>query len=45
MQCRSRVKGVSATPKGTKLITEQHIHVVGQDERPALIYEMIIIYM
>jgi hypothetical protein len=24
---------------------EQHIHVVGQDERPVLVYEMIIIYM
>jgi acyl dehydratase len=42
---RSRVKEVTATPKGTKLIIEQHIHVVGQDERPVLIYEMIIIYM
>ena len=43
--CRSRVKGVTATPKGTKLLMEQHIHVVGQDERPVLVYEMIIIYM
>ena len=25
--------------------SKQHIHVVGQDERPVLIYEMIIIYM
>ncbi|MDG1943244.1 MAG: MaoC family dehydratase [Halioglobus sp.] len=45
VHCRSRVKGVSVTSKGTKLIMEQHIHVVGQDERPVLIYEMIIIYM
>ena len=45
LHCRSRVKDVSATPKGTKLILEQHIHVVGQDERPVLIYELIIIYM
>ena len=42
---RSRVKEVSATPKGTKMVLEQHIHVVGQDERPALIYELIMIYM
>ena len=45
LHCRSRVKDVSATPKGTKLILEQHIHVVGQDERPVLIYELIMIYM
>jgi acyl dehydratase len=45
VHCRSRVKGVTATPKGTKLLMEQHIHVVGQDERPVLVYEMIIIYM
>ncbi|NND66855.1 MAG: MaoC family dehydratase [Halioglobus sp.] len=45
LHCRSRVKEVTATPKGTKMVMEQHIHVVGQDERPVLIYEMIIIYM
>ena len=45
LHVRSRVKEVSATPKGTKLVLEQHIHVVGQDERPVLVYEMIIIYM
>ncbi len=42
---RSRIKEVSATDKGTKMVIEQHIHVVGQDERPALIYELIMIYM
>lgn len=42
---RSRVKEVSATAKGTKMVMEQHIHVVGQDERPAVIYELIFIYM
>lgn len=45
VHCRSRVKGVTATAKGTKVEMEQHIHVVGQDERPVLVYEMIIIYM
>jgi len=45
LRCRNRVKEVSASPKGTKMILEQHIHVVGQDERPVLIYELIIIYV
>ena len=45
LRSRSRVKEVTATPKGTKMVLEQHIHVVGQDERPALIYELIMIYM
>lgn len=42
---RSRIKEVSASPKGTKMVMEQHVHVVGQDERPVLIYELIIFYM
>lgn len=45
LHCRSRVKEVTETPKGTRMVMEQHIHVVGQDERPVLIYELIIIYM
>lgn len=45
LHMRSRVKEVSASPKGTKMVLEQHIHVVGQDERPVLIYELIMIYM
>lgn len=45
LHCRSRVKEVSASPKGTKMVLEQHIHVVGQDERPVVIYELIIFYM
>ena len=45
LHCRSRIKEVSTTPKGTKLVMEQHIHVVGQDERPVLVYELILIYM
>jgi len=45
IRSRSRVKEVSATAKGTKMVMEQHIHVVGQDERPAVIYELIFIYM
>lgn len=45
VHCRSRVKAVTATPKGTKMVLEQHVHVTGQDERPVLVYELIIIYM
>jgi acyl dehydratase len=45
VRSRSRVKEVTATPKGTRMVLEQHIHVVGQDERPVLIYELIIFYM
>jgi len=35
---------VSKEPKGTKLTLETHIHVVGQ-ERPALVYDLMLIYM
>lgn len=45
IRSRSRIKEISATPKGTKMVMEQHIHVVGQDERPAVIYELVIFYM
>ena len=45
LHSRSRIKAVSGTPKGTKMVMEQHINVVGQDERPVLIYEMILMYM
>ena len=45
IRSRNRVKEVSETPKGTKFVMETHIHVVGQDERPALIYELVFIYM
>ena len=42
---KGTIKEVSATPKGTKMVMEQHIHVVGQDDRPAVIYELVFIYM
>ena len=45
IRSRGRVKEVSETPKGTKFVLETHIHVVGQDERPAVIYELVFIYM
>lgn len=45
LHSRSRIKEVSATGKGTKMIMEQHINVVGQNDRPVLVYEMILMYM
>jgi len=43
---RSRIKSVLPSPKGTgtQVTMEAAIHVVGQ-ERPAVIYEMIMLYM
>jgi acyl dehydratase len=40
---RSRLVGAEAHPKGTQLTQEIQVHVVGSD-RPALIYEMIVLY-
>ncbi|GAB5451896.1 MAG: 3-hydroxyacyl-thioester dehydratase HtdZ [Halioglobus sp.] len=45
IRMRSRVKEVTQSPKGTIVTQEQHIHIEGQDERPVVIYELIIIYM
>ena len=45
IQARSRVKSVEQTPKGQTCVTlENHIHVVGQ-ERPAVVYELMFMYM
>ncbi len=42
---RSHVVSVTKTPKGQTCVTmEQHIHVVGQ-EKPAVIYELMFMYM
>jgi acyl dehydratase len=43
IHARSRLVGVEAKPKGTQLTQEINVHVVG-DERPALIYEMVVLY-
>ena len=40
---RSRLVGVEAKPKGTQVTSEIAIHVVG-NERPAIVYQMIILY-
>jgi len=44
IHARNRVKAVSREPKGTRFTIETHVNVVGQ-ERPALIYEVMAIYM
>ena len=40
---RARLIGVEAHPKGTQVTQEINVHVVGS-ERPALIYEMVVLY-
>jgi acyl dehydratase len=40
---RARLVGVEQHPKGTQVTQEIVVHVVGSD-RPALIYEMIVLY-
>jgi acyl dehydratase len=39
----SRLVGAEPHPKGTQVTTELQVHVVGSD-RPALIYEMVVLY-
>lgn len=43
IHARSRLVSVEAGPKGTRVETEVAVHVVGND-RPALLYSMIILY-
>ena len=45
VRARSRVKAVNVTENKTTVTLETHIHVVGQDERPAVIYELIMVFM
>jgi len=40
---RARLVGAEAHPKGTQMTTEINVHVVGSD-KPALIYEMVVLY-
>lgn len=45
IHARSRVKAVEKTPKGQTIVTlETQINVVGQD-RPAVVYELMFMYM
>ncbi len=43
VHARRRLKGVEATPKGTKITSQVAIHVVGS-ERPALLVDSIVLY-
>ena len=43
MHARSRLAGVEAGKKGTRIEREVALHVVGND-RPALIYSSIVLY-
>jgi len=43
VHAHSRIKNVEARPKGTLINTEIAVHVVGQ-ERPALVYDMLVLY-
>ena len=41
---RARMVGAEAKPKGTQVTQEIAVHVVGQDQRPALTYTMLVLY-
>jgi acyl dehydratase len=43
IRARSRLVAVEAKPKGTQVTTEIAVHVAGQ-ERPALLYTMLVLY-
>jgi acyl dehydratase len=43
VRARSRLVDVEGTPKGTRVVREIAVHVAGSD-RPALLYQMIILY-
>ncbi len=43
VHAHSRLVGVEAKPKGTQVTQDIQVHVVGED-RPALIYEMVVLY-
>jgi len=43
IRAHSRLMSVEAHPKGTQVTQDVQVHVVGQ-ERPAIIYEMVVLY-
>jgi len=43
IHARSRLVAVEAKPKGTQITTEINVHIAG-NERPALIYVMLVLY-
>jgi len=42
---RGRVKAVDVRDRKTTLTLETNIHVVGQDDRPAVVYELMMVFM
>ena len=44
LHSRTRVKSVQVLPRGTQMVLECNIHIVGQ-ERPAVINDLVILYM
>jgi hypothetical protein len=44
IHARGRVKSVERSRRGTQIVLELNVHVVGQ-ERPAVINDLIILYM
>ncbi|MFT5484078.1 MAG: acyl dehydratase [Halieaceae bacterium] len=45
IHCRSRIKSVDVSAHKTTVTQEMHIHVVGQDERPVVVYELIVVFI
>lgn len=45
IRSRSRVKAVEQMKSGLKLTMEINVHVVGQDDRPSAINDLVILYM
>lgn len=44
LHSRNRIKEVEVSEHKTKVVMEQHVHVVGQ-EKPALIYELMFVFL
>lgn len=44
LHSRNRIKEVDVSEHKTKVVMEQHVHVVGQ-EKPALIYELMFVFL
>lgn len=45
IHARSRIKAIEVGDKKTKVTCETHVHQVGNDATPALIYELVFVYM
>ena len=45
IRSRSRIKEIEVTEKKTKVTAETHVHQVGNDDMPALVYELVFVYL